>query len=100
MPPSELGVRVGMMTSSIFAAVFNRYRLEDAIGFDAVFGLVDQVSFLTFSASSRVLASRFSRTSCGIPRVDKGSRGSTAARAAVMLIHGVLIMLAFAAAIT
>jgi hypothetical protein len=50
VPPTELGTRVGIMTSSIFAAVFNRYRLEDRIGFDTSFGLVDQVSMLTFSA--------------------------------------------------
>lgn len=50
VPVTELGTRIGMTTSSIFAAVFNRYRLEDSIGFDSVFGLVDQISLLTFSA--------------------------------------------------
>jgi len=49
VPPSELGTRVGMTTGSIFAAVFNLNRLEDAIGFDAVFGVVDKVSMLVFS---------------------------------------------------
>ena len=99
VPPSELGVRVGMMTSSIFAAVFNRYRLEDAIGFDAVFGLVDQVSFLTFSAILSGLGvsllSHHLRTSQGRQGVERTDRrlGAT-----VMLIHGVLIALAFAAA--
>jgi hypothetical protein len=49
IPVSELGTRVGITTGSLFAAVFNRYRLEDTIGFDATFGLVDQLSLLTFS---------------------------------------------------
>lgn len=56
VPVTELGTRIGMTTSSIFAAVFNRYRLEDAIGFDSVFGLVDQISLLTFSAILCALA--------------------------------------------
>jgi hypothetical protein len=50
VPPTELGARLGMTTSSVFAAVANRYRLEDAIGFDAAFGLVDRVTLLTFGA--------------------------------------------------
>ncbi|MEI4470804.1 hypothetical protein [Frigidibacter sp. MR17.24] len=49
VPVEELGTRIGMTTGAIFAAVFNRYRFEDAIGFDASFGTVDQVTFLTFS---------------------------------------------------
>ncbi len=56
VPAKEFGVRLGMTTGSIFAAVFNRYRLEDAIGFDATFGLVDQISLLTFSAILSSLA--------------------------------------------
>jgi hypothetical protein len=56
VPPREIGIRVGIVTSSVFAAVFNRYRLEDRIGFDASFGLVDQVSLLTFAAVLAALA--------------------------------------------
>lgn len=56
VPPQELGVRVGMLTSSVFAAVFNRYRLEDAVGFATSFGLVDQVTFIVFGGVVGVLA--------------------------------------------
>lgn len=55
VPPADLGIRVGISTGSIFAAVFNRYRLEDQTGFDASFGLVDQITLLTFSAIILVL---------------------------------------------
>ncbi|WP_099555653.1 hypothetical protein [Hartmannibacter diazotrophicus] len=50
IPVKEFGTRIGISTGSIFAAVFNRYRLEDAVGYDAVFGLVDQITLITFSA--------------------------------------------------
>jgi hypothetical protein len=56
VPAAELGTRVSMLTSSIFAAVFNRYRLEDSLGFNHVFGLVDQVSLITFAAILSALA--------------------------------------------
>lgn len=56
VPASELGTRLSMLTSSIFAAVFNRYRLEDSLGFNHVFGLVDQISLITFVAILSVLA--------------------------------------------
>ncbi len=99
VPPTDLGIRVGMMTSSIFAAVFNRYRLEDAIGFDAVFGLVDQVSFLTFSAILSVLGISLLSHHLG----PEGRRETVASLdrrlgGGVMLIHGALIALAFAVA--
>ena len=56
VPAAELGTRLSMLTSSIFAAVFNRYRLEDSLGFNHVFGLVDQVSLITFVAILSALA--------------------------------------------
>ncbi|MEI4485831.1 hypothetical protein V8J36_06480 [Frigidibacter sp. MR17.14] len=49
VPVEELGTRIGMTTGAIFAAVVNRYRLEDAIGYDAAFGTVDQVTLVTFA---------------------------------------------------
>ena len=52
----DLGIRVGMATGSIFASVSNRYSLEGQIGFDDSFGLVDQISVLTFSAIGMALA--------------------------------------------
>lgn len=56
VPASELGTRLGMLTSAVFAAVFNLNRLQDSIGFDASFGLVDRVSMIAFSAILSSLA--------------------------------------------
>ncbi|WP_143089906.1 hypothetical protein [Tropicimonas isoalkanivorans] len=99
VPVAELGTRVGMTTGSIFAAVFNRYRLEDGIGFDAVFGVVDQVSLLTFSAILSMLL-----LSLTTHRVQM-SRGVAAAGllnrrvgAVVLAVHALLLGLAFAVA--
>ena len=43
---TELGLRVGMSTGSLFAAVVNLNRLHDAAGFRPEFGLVDRLAFL------------------------------------------------------
>ena len=45
---TELGLRVGMSTGSLFAAVINLNRLDDAVGFKPDFGLVDRLAFLIF----------------------------------------------------
>jgi hypothetical protein len=47
---TELGLRVGMTTGSLFAAVTNLVRLDDAVGFKPAFGLVDRLAFLIFGA--------------------------------------------------
>ncbi len=47
---TELGLRVGMTTGSLFAAVINLYRLDDAAGFKPGLGLVDRLAFLIFGA--------------------------------------------------
>lgn len=101
VPTAELGTRIGMTTGSVFAAVFNRYRLEDAIGFDAVFGLADQVSFLVFSAIMSILI-----LSLLVHRL-RVRRGPRLARAlnfwlggAILLGHAVLIAGAVLLALT
>ncbi len=47
---TELGLRVGMTTGSLFAAVTNLVRLDDAVGFKPEFGMVDRIAFLIFGA--------------------------------------------------
>jgi hypothetical protein len=47
---TELGLRVGMTTGSLFAAVTNLVRLDEAVGFKPEFGLVDRLAFLIFGA--------------------------------------------------
>ncbi len=102
VPPGELGIRLGMTTSSIFAAVFNRYRLEDAIGFDAVFGLVDQATLLTFSAILWAVALSL----IAHRRLLRGDERAAVARsdrrlgAVVMVVHLALLAAAFASALT
>lgn len=50
VPCTELGLRVGMTTGSLFAAVVNLNRLHDAAGFRPEFALVDRLAFLIFGA--------------------------------------------------
>lgn len=53
---TELGLRVGMNTGALFAAVTNLVRLDDAAGFKPEFGLVDRLAFLVFGAIVTSLA--------------------------------------------
>lgn len=53
---TELGLRVGMNTGALFAAVTNLVRLDDAVGFKPEFGLVDRLAFLVFGAIVTSLA--------------------------------------------
>ena len=48
VPCTELGLRVGMSTGSLFAAVVNLNRLDTDVGFKPDFGLVDRLAFLIF----------------------------------------------------
>jgi hypothetical protein len=50
VPSDQIGVRVGMVTSAIFAAVGNRYSLDTLLGAETDFGLVDALSIIVFSA--------------------------------------------------
>lgn len=101
VPVEDLGTRVGMTTGSVFAAVFNRYRMEDAIGFDAVFGVADQVSLLTFSVILQILVLSLIcynlRRTWGDGAVTRISRR---VGAGVVGIHVVLTALAFSFALT
>jgi hypothetical protein len=47
---TELGLRVGMTTGSLFAAMANLLRLDDAVGLKPEFGLIDRLAFLIFGA--------------------------------------------------
>ncbi|MGP3698308.1 hypothetical protein [Rhodobacter sp. NSM] len=50
LPVTELGMRIGLTSAAVFSAVGNRYGVEDMLGFDESFGLVDQITVLTFAA--------------------------------------------------
>lgn len=50
VPTDQIGVRLGMVTSSIFAAVGNRYSLDGQLGSETAFGLADQLTLITFGA--------------------------------------------------
>lgn len=95
VPPRELAIRGGMLTGSVFAAVLNRYRLEDAIGFDAQFGLVDQVSLITFSALIVTLAlSVRSWRRDGQPSAVKLWQQDRVQEVALLAFHALLLLLA------
>lgn len=100
VPPGDLGNRVGITTGSIFAAVFNRYRLEDQIGFDASFGLVDQITFLTFSSIVMVLLiALYSFDLVEKRGVAAATRLDRQVGVAVMLVHGGLTAVAILVAL-
>ncbi len=50
VPPDQIGVRIGMVSSAIFAAVGNRYGLDSVLGAETSFGLVDSLSLIVFGA--------------------------------------------------
>jgi len=96
VPVDELGTRIGMTTGSVFAAVFNRYRLEDATGFDAVFGTVDQVTMLTFGAIIAILVlSIYAHRMFRDGRDDAATRINFIAGSLVLVTHAILIMVVF-----
>ncbi|MBA3324204.1 MAG: hypothetical protein H0T41_02625 [Rhodobacteraceae bacterium] len=94
VPPKELGVRVGMATGSLFAAVFNLYRLGDTVGFRAEFGMVDNLSFLVFGAITTTLvislvAHRLSTTR----GIEQANRVDNRLGLAAILVFSVLVTL-------
>lgn len=96
VPVSELGTRVGMTTGSIFAAVFNLYRMEDAIGFDAVFGLVDMVSMLIFSMILlQLMLSLWTHYRLRQQQGAVAVRANYALGGLIVAIHGVLLFSVF-----
>jgi hypothetical protein len=50
VPTDQFGVRIGMSTSAVFAAVGNRYGLDALLGFDTSFGLAEVMSLTVFLA--------------------------------------------------
>jgi hypothetical protein len=87
VPPGQLGVRISMVTSAIFAAVGNRYGLDAALGAESGFGLVDQLSLIVFGAIILALVA-----SLIIHHLHEAGRGTLALRldVAAGLAAGVL----------
>ena len=56
VPCDQIGTRIGLSTSAIFAAVGNRYGLDAVLGADTAFGLVDQLSLIVFASIYVALA--------------------------------------------
>ena len=56
VPTDQIGVRIGMATTAVFAAVGNRYGLDTLIGAETVFGLVEQLSLIVFIAIFAAIA--------------------------------------------
>jgi hypothetical protein len=91
---TELGLRIGMNTGALFAAVVNLNRLHEAAGFRPDFGLVDRLAFLVFGAilCSLIIAittHRFAKRG----DADRVNLIDSAVGAAMVLSFGVLIAL-------
>ena len=91
---TELGLRIGMNTGALFAAVVNLGRLHESAGFRPDFGLVDRLAFLVFGAilCSLIIAittHRFAKRG----DADRVNRINSAIGAAMVLSFGVLIAL-------
>lgn len=56
VPTDQIGVRIGMATTAVFAAVGNRYGLDTLTGAETVFGLVEQLSLIVFIAIFAAIA--------------------------------------------
>jgi hypothetical protein len=90
---TELGLRVGMTTGSLFAAVTNHVRLDDAVGFRPSFGLVDRLAVLIFGTIVTALlisltTNRLSKTRSPA----EANRIDTAAGATMLLVSLSLIV--------
>jgi hypothetical protein len=57
VPTDQIGVRIGMATTAVFAAVGNRYGLDSLLGSESAFGLVEQLSLIVFIAIFASIAS-------------------------------------------
>ena len=91
---TELGLRIGMNTGALFAAVVNLGRLHEFAGFRPDFGLVDRLAFLVFGAilCSLIIAittHRFAKRG----DADRVNRIDSAIGAAMVLTFGVLLAL-------
>jgi hypothetical protein len=98
---TELGLRVGMTTGSLFASVVNLNRLDDAVGFKPDFGLVDRLAFLIFGAivTSLLISLSTHRLAKRI-EPERANKIDTALGAANVTIFFVLIVLTVRAAMT
>ena len=56
VPTDQIGVRIGMATTAVFAAVGNRYGLDTLLGAETAFGLVEQLSLIVFIAIFAAIA--------------------------------------------
>ena len=91
---TELGLRIGMNTGALFAAVVNLGRLHESAGFRSDFGLVDRLAFLVFGAilCSLIIAITMHRFA---KRGDahRVNQLDSAVGAAMVLTFGVLLAL-------
>lgn len=101
VPATELSMRIGLSSGAIFASVGNRYGIESALGFDAAFSLVDQVTVLVFVALLTAIA-----VSLHVSRKGKEEgpaaavRSNRRAAAVAIPVFSALLVSAFVAAMT
>jgi hypothetical protein len=89
VPSDQMGVRIGMSTSAVFAAVGNRYGLDTVIGVDKYFGLVEQLTVLVFGAIFLAIA-----VTLLVYRIER-NRTAAEARRVNLLVGGVIVAATF-----
>lgn len=92
VPPTELGLRIGMTTGSLFAAVVNLNRFHDAVGFRPEFAMVDRLAFLVFGAlfGSLVIAIVTNRMS---KHGDAAAANRLDTRLGIALMSAILVLI-------
>jgi hypothetical protein len=97
---TELGLRVGMTTGSLFAALVNLNRLHDAAGFRPDFGMVDRLAFLVFGAILCSLVVAIATNRVSKRDAARANRIDTVVGIALVLVFGTLIFLTLRAGLT
>jgi hypothetical protein len=96
---TELGLRIGMATGSLFAAVVNLNRLHDAAGFRPEFAFVDRLAFLVFGAILSALVIAIGTHRLSKRDAPRANRIDSALGLALFLVFGTLIALTLRASL-
>ena len=96
---TDVGMRIGMTTGSLFAAVVNLGRLHDAAGFRPGFVMVDRLAFLVLGAILGSLLITIFTHRMSKRDVERANRVDTALGVALIVVIGALIVLTLRSAL-
>ena len=89
---TDVGMRVGMTTGSLFAAVVNLNRLHDAAGFRPGFAMVDRLAFLVLGAIVGSLLITIFTHRMSKHDVQRANRIDTILGTGLLVVIGLLIV--------